>query len=95
MVPTIHPHTPGACRCANVLKPHINQLVYPEQYDQTSVSSVENTKAVLQRDMQVLSDFFLRDATFIGGDAPDISDCYICMQLLLLYSTDFPPQNQV
>mmetsp|Transcript_47785 Transcript_47785/g.80245 ORF Transcript_47785/g.80245 Transcript_47785/m.80245 type:complete len:748 (-) Transcript_47785:608-2851(-) len=81
--------------CANVLKPHINQLVYPEQYDQTSVSSVENTKAVLQRDMQVLSDFFLRDATFIGGDAPDISDCYICMQLLLLYSTDFPPQNQV
>ena len=47
------------------------------------------------RTAKVLSEFFLADAQFIGGDAPDISDCYICMQLLLLYSTDFPPQNQV
>lgn len=46
------------------------------------------------QDMKVLSEFFLKDSTFIGGEAPDISDCYICMQLLLLYSTDFPPQNQ-
>ena len=39
--------------CANVLKPHIHRLVYPEQYDQTSSSSVENTKPVLHRDMKV------------------------------------------
>eukprot|EP00668_Euglena_longa_P015114 GGOE01019163.1.p1 GENE.GGOE01019163.1~~GGOE01019163.1.p1 ORF type:complete len:669 (+),score=183.01 GGOE01019163.1:287-2008(+) len=81
--------------CANVLKPHIHQIVYPEMYDQSGPCSLENVKLVLQKDMKVLSEFFLKDSTFIGGDAPDISDCYICMQLLLLYSTDFPPQNQV
>lgn len=35
--------------CANVLKPHIHQIVYPELYDQSGPSGLDHVRAVLTR----------------------------------------------
>ena len=43
----------------------------------------------------MLSDFFLRETPFIGGEEPNIADYAICLQLLILYSTSHPPPDRI
>eukprot|EP00906_Rhabdomonas_costata_P036447 RCo051131 len=78
-----------------VLVPHLALVLDPEAYERCDRDDAASGKLLLDKDMKVITKFFLQETPFIGGDAPCIADFSLAMQLLLLYATDYLPPVDV
>jgi glutathione S-transferase len=72
------------------LFPHIRQVLDPTGYERSDASDVATGKLYLDMDFKVLTNFFLKEMPFIGGQVPNIADYVIGMQCLMLFATDYP-----
>eukprot|EP00667_Euglena_gracilis_P016653 EG_transcript_17452 len=77
-----------------VLYPNIAKVCYPALGFTKDRSRVAEGKESLDKDLRILTDFFLRETPFIGGALPCIADYAIGFPLLFLYATDYrlPPR---
>lgn len=81
--------------CHTALAIHIGHVMDPELHEQDDLSDLPGGRIALEKDYKVLTDYFLRETPFVGGDEPDIADFTICMHLLLLFATAHPPPDRV
>ena len=72
-----------------VLYPNLAKLCYPAMGFSKDKSRVSEGRENLDKDLRILSDFFLRETPFIGGALPCVADYSIGLPLLLLYATDY------
>jgi glutathione S-transferase len=72
-----------------VLYPNLTKVTYPYLQFSKDRSKITEGKAALDKDLKVLTDFFLRETPFIGGAMPCIADYAIGLPLLYLYATDY------
>lgn len=73
----------------SVLMPSLMKVTYPYLGFSKDKSQINDGKLALDRDLKVLTDFFLRETPFIGGSLPCIADYAIALPLLYLYATDY------
>eukprot|EP00995_Heteronema_vittatum_P001560 NODE_1220_length_1032_cov_41.455748_g846_i0.p1 GENE.NODE_1220_length_1032_cov_41.455748_g846_i0~~NODE_1220_length_1032_cov_41.455748_g846_i0.p1 ORF type:complete len:309 (+),score=114.62 NODE_1220_length_1032_cov_41.455748_g846_i0:105-929(+) len=71
------------------LYPNLSKVAYPFLGFSKDRSKINEGKNALEKDLKVLTDFFLRETPFIGGALPSIADYSIALPLLYLYSTDY------
>uniref|UniRef100_A0A7S1NM55 GST N-terminal domain-containing protein n=1 Tax=Eutreptiella gymnastica TaxID=73025 RepID=A0A7S1NM55_9EUGL len=81
--------------CHTALSLHINHVMDPDTHEQEDLSDLPGGRIALEKDYKVLTDYFLRETAFIGGDEPNIADYAICLELLMLYATPHPPPDRV
>jgi glutathione S-transferase len=72
-----------------VLYPNLTKVTYPYLGFSKDKTKIAEGKAALDKDLKVLTDFFLRETPFIGGAMPCIADYAIGLPLLYLYATDY------
>eukprot|EP01004_Peranema_trichophorum_P006358 NODE_5180_length_1053_cov_61.097849_g4622_i0.p1 GENE.NODE_5180_length_1053_cov_61.097849_g4622_i0~~NODE_5180_length_1053_cov_61.097849_g4622_i0.p1 ORF type:complete len:279 (+),score=34.51 NODE_5180_length_1053_cov_61.097849_g4622_i0:63-899(+) len=78
-----------------VLYPNLSKMTYPYLGFSKDRTKIAEGKAALDKDLKVLTDFFLRETPFIGGMLPCIADYSIALPLLYLYATDYRTPNKV
>lgn len=78
----------------SVLYTDLSKVAYPFLGFSKDKSKIDEGKVALTKDLKVLTDFFLRETPFIGGNLPCIADYAIALPLLYLYATDYrnPPE---
>lgn len=81
--------------CREFLATHVRQVLDPESHEHEDLSDLPGGRTALDKDYKVLTDYFLRETPFIGGEEPNMADYSICMHLLMLYATSHPPPDRV
>eukprot|EP00993_Chasmostoma_nieuportense_P002427 NODE_3222_length_1007_cov_169.346591_g3076_i0.p1 GENE.NODE_3222_length_1007_cov_169.346591_g3076_i0~~NODE_3222_length_1007_cov_169.346591_g3076_i0.p1 ORF type:complete len:288 (-),score=72.79 NODE_3222_length_1007_cov_169.346591_g3076_i0:142-960(-) len=72
-----------------VLYPNLTNVAFPFLGFSKDRSRIAEGKQSLDKDLKVLTDFYLRETPFIGGARPCIADYSIALPLLYLYRTDY------
>lgn len=70
------------------LYPHIAKAAYPALGFSKDFNSVKQGMAEVDKDLRMLSGFWLKDRPFICGDKPSIADLAIACPLLMLEATN-------
>jgi glutathione S-transferase len=79
----------------SVLMPNLCKVAYPQLGFSKDSSRIQEGKEALNKDLKVLTDFFLHETPFIGGTMPCIADYAIALPLLYLYVTDYRTPGKV
>eukprot|EP00996_Jenningsia_fusiforme_P002648 NODE_3471_length_970_cov_364.250814_g3186_i0.p1 GENE.NODE_3471_length_970_cov_364.250814_g3186_i0~~NODE_3471_length_970_cov_364.250814_g3186_i0.p1 ORF type:complete len:271 (-),score=24.08 NODE_3471_length_970_cov_364.250814_g3186_i0:90-902(-) len=72
-----------------VLYPNVVKVAFPFLGMSKDRTKITEGKQALDKDLKVLTDYFLRETPFIGGALPCIGDYSVALPLLYLYATDY------